>query len=31
VELVEAVDEGAAGMPYQDLYVFERAPVGALG
>jgi SAM-dependent methyltransferase len=25
VELVEAVDEGAAGMPHQDLYVFRRA------
>jgi SAM-dependent methyltransferase len=24
VELVEAVDEGAAGMPHQDLYVFTR-------
>jgi SAM-dependent methyltransferase len=24
VELVEAVDEGAAGMPRQDLYVFQR-------
>jgi SAM-dependent methyltransferase len=24
VELVEAVDEGAAGMPHQDLYVFRR-------
>jgi SAM-dependent methyltransferase len=24
VDLVEAVDEGAAGMPHQDLYVFKR-------
>jgi SAM-dependent methyltransferase len=24
VALVEAVDEGAAGMPHQDLYVFQR-------
>jgi hypothetical protein len=26
VELVEAFDEGAAGMPHQDLYVFARPP-----
>jgi SAM-dependent methyltransferase len=24
LDLVEAVDEGAAGQPYQDLYVFQR-------